>query len=141
MDDLMTRSVASQRFYMLLLGLFAWLGLVLAAVGIYGVMSYTVAERTNELGIRMALGARQSDVLRLILRNGMQWALLGLGIGLAGALGLTRVMKGFLFGVSATDPLTFTLIAALLLFVATLACYLPARRATKVDPLIALRYE
>ena len=141
MDDLMTRSVASQRFYMLLLGLFALLGLLLAAVGIYGVMSYAVAERTNELGIRIALGASAADVLRLILKHGLQLAAIGLGIGLAGALGLTRVMKGFLFGVSATDPLTFALIAFLLLVVAVLACYLPARRATKVDPLVALRYE
>ncbi len=141
MDDLMARSVASQRFYLLLLGLFALLGLILAAVGIYGVMLYTVAERTNELGIRLALGARQSDVLRLILRNGLQLAVLGLGIGLVGAFGLTHVMKGFLFGVSATDPLTFASIAALLLIVAGLACYLPARRATKVDPLVTLRYE
>jgi ABC-type antimicrobial peptide transport system permease subunit len=141
MDDLMTRSVASQRFYMLLLGLFAVLGLVLAAVGIYGVMSYAVAERTNELGIRLALGASTGDVLRLILKNGLLLAGLGLGIGLVGALGLTRVMKGFLFGVSATDPLTFASIALLLLVVAGLACFLPARRATKVDPLVALRYE
>ncbi|HEX4949280.1 MAG TPA: ABC transporter permease [Blastocatellia bacterium] len=141
MDDLMTRSIASQRFYMLLLGLFALLGLVLAAVGIYGVMSYAVAERTNELGIRIALGASSRDVLRLILKHGLQLAVIGLGIGLVGALGLTRVMKGFLFGVSATDPATFALIALLLLAVAGLACYWPARRATKVDPLVALRYE
>jgi predicted permease len=141
MDDLMTRSVASQRFYMLLLGLFALLGLILAAVGIYGVMSYAVAERTNELGIRLALGASTGGVLRLILKNGLLLAALGLGIGLVGALGLTRVMNGFLFGVSATDPLTFASIALLLLVVAGLACYLPARRATKVDPLVALRYE
>lgn len=141
MDELTTRSVASQRFYLLLLGLFALLGLILAAVGIYGVMSYGVAERTNELGIRIALGANARDVLRLILKDGLQLAVLGLGIGLIGALGLTRVMKGLLFGVSATDPLTYVLIALLLLLVAALACYLPARRATKVDPLIALRYE
>jgi putative ABC transport system permease protein len=141
MDDLMTRSVSSQRFYMLLLALFALLGLILAAVGIYGVMSYAVAERTNELGIRLALGASPRDVLRLMLKHGLQLATIGLGIGLAGAFGLTRVMKGFLFGISATDPLTFASIALLLLAVASLACYLPARRATKVDPLVALRYE
>jgi putative ABC transport system permease protein len=141
MDDLMARSVSSQRFYMLLLALFALLGLILAAVGIYGVMSYAVAERTNELGIRLALGASPRDVLRLMLKHGLQLATIGLGIGLAGAFGLTRVMKGFLFGISATDPLTFASIALLLLAVASLACYLPARRATKVDPLVALRYE
>jgi predicted permease len=141
MEEMMTRSVASQRFYMLLLGLFALLGLILAAVGIYGVMSYAVAERTNELGIRIALGASTADVLRLILKHGLQLAAIGLGTGLTGAIGLTRVVKGFLFGVSATDPLTFALIALLLLAVAGLACYLPARRATKVDPLVALRYE
>lgn len=141
MDDLMTRSVSSQRFYMSLLGLFALLGLILAAVGIYGVMSYAVAERTNELGIRLALGASPRDVLRLILQHGLTLASIGLGIGLIGAFGLMRVMTGFLFGVSATDPLTFASIALLLLVVAGFACYLPARRATKVDPLIALRYE
>ena len=126
MDDLMTRSVAAQRFYMLLLGLFALLGLLLAAVGIYGVMSYAVAERTNELGIRIALGASTTDVLRLILKHGLQLAAIGLGIGLAGAIGLTRVMKGFLFGVSATDPLTFALIALLLLVVAGAARFFVA---------------
>ncbi|MBL8203157.1 MAG: ABC transporter permease [Blastocatellia bacterium] len=141
MDELTARSVASQRFYMLLLGLFALLGLVLAAVGIYGVMSYAVAERTNELGIRLALGASTRDVLQLILKHGLQLAALGLGIGLLGAIALTRMMKGLLFGVTATDPLTFALIALLLLLVAAVASYLPARRATKVDPLTALRYE
>jgi putative ABC transport system permease protein len=139
MDELTARSVATQRFYLSLLGLFALLGLALAAVGIYGVMSYAVAERTNELGIRIALGASARDVLRLVLKQGLRLALLGLGIGLAGAIALTRVMKGFLFGVSTTDPLTFSALALLLLAVALAACWIPARRATKVDPMIALR--
>jgi putative ABC transport system permease protein len=141
MDDLMTRSVASQRFYMLLLGLFALLGLLLAAVGIYGVMSQAVAERTNEIGIRMALGAARRDVLALVLGQGMKLTLLGVVVGLAASLGLTRLMQGFLFGVSATNPLTFVVVTIVLTAVAGFACWLPARRATQVDPLTALRYE
>jgi putative ABC transport system permease protein len=141
MDELTTRSVAEQRFYMLLLGLFALLGLALAAVGIYGVMSYAVASCTRELGIRIALGAATRDVLRLILKKGLQLAALGLGLGLVWAFGLTRVLKGLLFGVRATDPLTFLTVALLLTVVALLACWIPARRATKVDPMIALRCE
>lgn len=141
MEDRMTRSVASQRFYMLLLGLFALLGLLLAAVGIYGVMSQSVAERTNEIGIRMALGAQRRDVLALVLGQGMKLALLGVVLGLAASFGLTRLMQGFLFGVSATNPLTFVAVTVLLTIVAVLACWLPAQRATKVDPLTALRYE
>lgn len=141
MNDLMTRSVASQRFYMLLLGLFAFLGMLLAAVGIYGVMSHSVAERTNEIGIRMALGAQQRDVLALVLRQGMTLTLLGVVLGLAASFGLTRLMQGFLFGVSTTNPLTFVVVTVLLSVIALFACWLPARRATKVDPLMALRYE
>jgi putative ABC transport system permease protein len=141
MEELTARSVAPQRFNMLLVGLFAVLGLLLAAVGIYGVMSYSVAQRTNEIGIRIALGANRRDVLRLILKQGLGLALLGLAFGLVGAYALTRLMKTMLFGISTTDPLTYLLIGTLLLLVAGLACWLPARRATKVDPMVALRYE
>jgi ABC-type antimicrobial peptide transport system permease subunit len=124
---------------MILLGIFA--GLALAAVGIYGVMAMAVAERTRELAIRISLGAQRSDVLRLVLGRGLRLALAGVAIGLAGAFALTRVIAALLYGVSATDPLTFGLIAALLVVVALLACWIPARRATKVDPMIALRTE
>lgn len=124
-----------------LLGGFGLLALLLAAIGIYGVMSYGVAQRTHEIGIRMALGAQKADVLRLMIGQGLTLTFIGVGLGLAAALALTRLMKGPLFGVSATDPLTYVGIAVLLTFVTVLACYLPARRATQVDPLIALRHE
>jgi ABC-type antimicrobial peptide transport system permease subunit len=141
MEQLLAQSVASRRFQMSLFGAFAAMALVLAAVGVYGVISYSVSHRTHEIGIRMALGARPRDVLLMIVRQGMTLALVGVSIGLAAALGLTRVLKGLLFGLSVTDPPTFLQIAALLLGVAFLACYLPARRATRVDPLAAIRYE
>jgi putative ABC transport system permease protein len=141
MEQVMADTVGRARFNTLLLGLFAGLATLLAGVGIFGVMNYSVTVRTREIGIRVALGAQQGKVLLLILRQGLLLTLIGIGIGLAGALALTRVMAGLLFGVEATDPMTFAAIVALLTVVAAFACYLPARRATKVDPVIALRYE
>ncbi len=141
MENIMADSVAQPRLEALLLGLFGGLAMLLAAVGIYGVMSYTVAQRTSEIGIRMALGALRFDVLNMVLWQGLRLAAIGLAIGLALAFAVTRVMSKVLFGISATDPATFAVIAVLLAAVAALACYIPARRATKVDPMVALRYE
>jgi predicted permease len=141
MDEVVASSFAARRFSMILLGVFAALALVLSCVGIYGVISYLVGQRTHEIGVRMALGAQQRDVLRLVLGHGAKMALFGVAIGVAAALGLTRLMARELFGVSAHDPLTFAAVAIVLIVVALLACYIPARRAMRVDPVIALRCE
>jgi predicted permease len=141
MTKVVSDSIAAQRFTMILLGMFAALALVLSAVGIFGVISFVTSQRTQEIGIRMALGAQRSDVLCLVLGHGMRVALLGVAIGLAAALSLTRLLASQLYGVSAKDPLTFAGVAALLTLVALVACYIPARRATRVDPMVALRYE
>ncbi|HKF51702.1 MAG TPA: ABC transporter permease [Candidatus Acidoferrales bacterium] len=141
MDQLITDSVARSRFMMFLLGVFAALALILASIGIYGVMSYAVSQRTNEIGIRMALGAQRRDILRLVLGHGSRLALTGVAIGIGTALLLTRLIVSLLFSVSATDPATFSAVAVLLILVALAACYIPARRAMKVDPMVALRYE
>jgi len=141
MEQLLADSLSRARFTMLLLGIFAAVALLLAAVGIYGLIAYSVTQRTQELGIRIALGAQRRDVLRLVLGQGTRLTLLGLALGIAAALGITRLLASLLFGISATDPLTFAGVAALLAFVALLACFIPARRATRVDPIVALRYE
>jgi len=141
MEQVVSRSVASYRFLMILLAAFAALALVLASGGIYGVVSYVVGQRTHEIGVRMALGAQRTDVLRLILSGGARLVLIGIGIGVLGSLALTRVMASQLFMVSATDPLTFVAVSFVLVVVALVACYVPARRAASVDPTVALRYE
>ncbi|HEY1262178.1 MAG TPA: ABC transporter permease [Terriglobales bacterium] len=141
MDDILSESLSQQRFNMLLLSSFSGLALALAAIGIYSVLAYSVRRRVREIGVRMAMGATRADVLRLILGQGARLALLGAVIGIVAALGLTRLMASQLFGVGATDPLTFASVTGLIIFVVLIACFVPARRATKVDPIAALRYE
>jgi putative ABC transport system permease protein len=141
MEDLLQSSLERRRLSLLLLGIFAGAALLLAAVGIYGVMSYWVNQRSHEMGIRMALGAGRMDVLRLVLRQSVMLAGIGVALGLVGSLVLTRMMEGLLFNVKPTDPITFILVAAALAGVALLASFLPAYRATSVDPMVALRYE
>jgi ABC-type antimicrobial peptide transport system permease subunit len=136
-----SESLKSRRFNLLLVGVFAGAALLLAVVGMYGVMAYSVAQRTGEIGVRMALGASPSNVLRLVLGQGLWTTAAGITVGILGSFALTRTMESLLFGLSPTDPVTFAGVALLLAFVALLASYLPARRAMRVDPMVALRYE
>jgi putative ABC transport system permease protein len=141
MEDLLSDSVSTRRFTMSMLGGFSALALMLAMIGVYGVVSYTVAERTPEIGIRIALGAQGRDVLRMIMAQGLKPVVIGAAAGLVASLALSRTLSSLLYGVTATDPATFAIVAFLLSLAALLACYLPARRATKVDPMVALRDE
>jgi ABC-type antimicrobial peptide transport system permease subunit len=141
MEALISRSVGTRRFHLLLLGLFAGLALLLASVGIYGILSYNVRQRTQEMGIRMALGASQKQILHMILSQGMRLVVLGALIGIATALGVTRFLQSLLYAVGSNDLLTFLVVPLVVMAVALLACYAPARRATRVNPVVALRYE
>ena len=139
--QIFSSSLAERRFNLVIIGVFAVVALLLAVTGIYGVMSYVVTQRTQEIGIRMALGASVTDILKLTMARGLKLVAMGLVIGVVGALALTRLLATLLFDISASDPLTFAAVAIVLASVAMVACYIPARRATRVDPMIALRYE
>jgi ABC-type antimicrobial peptide transport system permease subunit len=141
LDEVLAGSLAARRISMVLLGIFAAMALLLSCVGIYGVISYTVGQRTREIGVRMALGAQRGDVMRMVLREGLTMAFTGVAFGTVAALALARLIASQLFDVSPQDPLTFAAIAIVLILAALLACYLPARRALRVDPVVALRYE
>jgi ABC-type antimicrobial peptide transport system permease subunit len=141
MEELLIKETGSRRLGMILLAVFAGLALLLSSLGIYAVLSYFVTQQTAEMGIRLALGAQRRDVMGIVLKKGMGWTLLGVVIGLIAAFALARLMASLLFGVSATDPITFLAVATILTSVALLACAIPARRAMKVDPMVALRYE
>src|SRR5215210_5754309 len=140
METVVSESVAPFKFNMFLLAMLAGIAMALTVVGVYGVMNYSVTQRTQEIGIRMALGARPGQVQALVLKQGMRLSAIGLALGLAGSFAVTRLMSSLLFGVSTTDPLVFAAVALILAVVALMACYIPARKATKVDPMIALRY-
>ena len=141
MNERFSNSISAERFNMLLVLILALLALVLVSVGIYGVTSYAVVQRTREIGVRMALGAGNVDVLKMVVGQGLKLALIGVAVGIAGALALTRFLANLLYGVKPTDPLTFIAVSLILILVALVACYIPARRAAKVDPMVALRYE
>jgi putative ABC transport system permease protein len=141
MEENISTSVSLPRFRTVLLAIFAMSALLLSVVGLYGLMAYTVSQRVHEVGIRVALGAQSSDILKLIVGHGLKLVLIGVAVGLAGSFALTRLLATFLYGVTATDPVTFGGVALTLIVVAMVACYIPARRATRVDPIVALRYE
>jgi putative ABC transport system permease protein len=141
LDDALSASLSQRRFSMEMVGLFALTALLLAGLGIYGVISYIVSERTHEIGIRLALGAQRQNILRMVLRQGLTLAIIGAAVGFVCGLIVSHLMAGLLYGVRPTDPVTFAAVALLLIGVAALACYIPARRAIRVDPLVALRYE
>jgi putative ABC transport system permease protein len=141
MDDLVDESVAPRRFALALIGLFAGLALLVASIGIYGVISYSVTERTQEFGLRMALGAMRGDVLQMVLWRGLRMVAIGIAVGTLGALAVTRVLASYLFGVTGHDPVTFAAVAGISIAVAVAACAIPALKATRVDPMVALRYE
>jgi putative ABC transport system permease protein len=141
MEKLLSVSLARARFSTVVLGVFAGIALLLAVIGIYGVISYGVTERSHEIGLRVALGAQQADILSMVLRQGLILAMAGVAIGMAGAFGATRLMRSLLFGTSFTDPVTYAAVICILTTVALSACFIPARRASQVDPMVALRYQ